>query len=321
MTTSGAIMLGTHLAALSAGWQGSTSATAMRAAADEASALGYRLLETPLFDPLQTPTPHSPTLAKVAEHWAYTALPPSLHLPQRPEHARIWLGRALAWCETADVRVLGGALGWSPGVDLDPHEIEWKHSLLVEVLRDCAVEAQRRGVTLALEPANRYETNLCNTLAQGVELLRAIDMPNVRLLGNTFHMHLEEGHLGAALRNAGEWLIGLHLAENTGGKLGSGGVAWESIWRSLGEMRFSGALIVAPWNQAALRACQPEATSAASDALRFLRGAFRSMEFANGVRTPGAVASPVSSPDSGPPADAKPVRKRKRSTTKSYRTR
>jgi len=314
MTTSGAIVLGTHFAALSTGWQSCSSASAMRSATAEAIALGYGVLEVPLFDPHTTVLPPLPSGAKSVDLWAYTALPANAHLPLRPEHARRWLGSALEWCEIAGASHLAGALAWSPGAHLQHLPGENDFVLAAEVLRDCAQEALRRGVTLAIEPANRYESSFCSTLAQGAALVEAIDMPNVRLLANTFHMHMSEANIAEALHAAGEHLIALHLAENTGGKLGTGAIAWESIWRALGETGFQGALIVTPWNDATAHN-ESDGASAAADSFRFLRSGFRAIQFTVDANS----ASPKTSPPL--PAESKPARKRKRSTTKSYRTR
>lgn len=315
MTATGAIALGTHLAALSAGWKACANAASMRAAAGEAFALGYRVLEIPLFDPHTAPLPQLPHASGAPTLWAYTALPRDLHMPLRPEHARAWLGHALRWCEAANVRVLAGALAWAPGAHLTIPPTERDLPLVIEVLRDCAAEAQRRGITLLIEPANRYESALCSTLSQGAALVRAIDMPGCRLLANTFHMHLEEANVAEALRSAQDVLAGLHLAENTGGCLGEGAVAWESIWRTLAEGDFQGALVVTPWNTSTVPASKRAEASAASDSFRLLRNAFRSMQFVIDARdTPRPDATPA-------PAETKPARKRRRTTTKSYRTR
>jgi sugar phosphate isomerase/epimerase len=314
MTTSGAIVLGTHVAALSAGWQACNTAATLRSAASEAIALGYRILEVPLFDPLTTPHPHLPSTANSADLWAYTALPRSAHLPVRPEHARRCLGRALEWCEISGATHLVGALAWSPGAHLQHPPSESDFALAVEVLRDCAQEAQRRGVALAIEPANRYECSFCCTLAEGTHLVRQIDMPNVHLLANAFHMHMGEASIADALTEAQSLLIGLHLAENTGGKLGSGGVVWENIWRSLGEMSYGGALIVTPWS-ARTSHNAGNGASAASESFRFLRAGFRAIQFTMDAHA----ALPLDS--NSPAEETKAVRKRKRTTTKSYRTR
>ena len=65
-------------------------------------------------------------------------------------------------------------------------------------LRPVAELAAERGVRLAIEPLNRYETSLINTVEQGIELLEAADHPACGLLLDSFHMNIEEKDPAAA---------------------------------------------------------------------------------------------------------------------------
>ena len=73
-----------------------------------------------------------------------------------------------------------------------------------EALEELGEHARQYGVPLIFEPINRYETNLINTLAAGVELLQLLSTKNVKLLPDLFHMNIEEVDSAAALRAAGE---------------------------------------------------------------------------------------------------------------------
>ncbi len=57
--------------------------------------------------------------------------------------------------------------------------------------------AAHYDVPLIFEPLNRYETNVCNTLAAGEEILAGLFTDNVVLLADLFHMNIEEADLGA----------------------------------------------------------------------------------------------------------------------------
>jgi D-psicose/D-tagatose/L-ribulose 3-epimerase len=71
---------------------------------------------------------------------------------------------------------------------------------LAQVLGALAGEAQAAGVRLAIELVNRYETNLLNTVAQGMEYLKlAGEHPNLTLHLDTFHMAIEEANMEAAI--------------------------------------------------------------------------------------------------------------------------
>jgi hypothetical protein len=121
---------------------------------------------------------------------------------------------------------------------------------------------------------------------------------------------MEEANLAEALQTVRTSLIGVHLLENTGGRLGSGAIAWETIWHTLGEIGFQETLIVTPWSARAAYAMQRQGVhSAASDALRFLRAGVRAMQPPVSRRVAPAPASEA----------PKPKPKRKRTNTKSYR--
>ena len=67
---------------------------------------------------------------------------------------------------------------------------------LVEALRPVADHAGARGVRLALEPLNRYETSLINTVDQALEVVRAVDSPALGICLDTFHQNVEERRSG-----------------------------------------------------------------------------------------------------------------------------
>src|SRR5437773_6085761 len=85
---------------------------------------------------------------------------------------------------------------------------------LREALETLGPRAHAAGVPLLFEPLNRYETNLINTVADGLELLRSLRTQNVKLLCDLFHMNIEEPNIGESIRQAGPWMGHLHLADS-----------------------------------------------------------------------------------------------------------
>lgn len=92
----------------------------------------------------------------------------------------------------------------------------WDHARatdqLVRFLGRVGPWAADQGVTLVLEPLNRDETNIVNTLDEGLAIVQAVNAPGVRLLADLYHM-LREEETPEALRRAGRWLSHTHLAE------------------------------------------------------------------------------------------------------------
>jgi D-psicose/D-tagatose/L-ribulose 3-epimerase len=93
--------------------------------------------------------------------------------------------------------------------------------------------ARAAGVDLVLEIVNRFETNLLNTTAQGLEFIAATGSDHVRLHLDTFHMNIEEANPAAAIRLAGDKLGYFHIGESNRGYLGDGVIDFEGIFDAL----------------------------------------------------------------------------------------
>jgi sugar phosphate isomerase/epimerase len=100
--------------------------------------------------------------------------------------------------------------------------------------------AQQRGQPLLYEPLNRYETNLANTVAAGLELANSSGCENVKLLCDLFHMNVEEADIGQALRDAGERLGHLHFVDSNRRPAGCGHLEYGPIAAALREIAYAG---------------------------------------------------------------------------------
>ena len=111
-------------------------------------------------------------------------------------------------------------------------------------LRPVAEHAAERGVKLAVEPLNRYETSLINTVDQGLELVESVGHDAVGLLLDTFHMNIEEKDTGAAIARAGDRVLHFHTCENDRGAPGSGGVRWDEVFGALAAIGYDRMLVI-----------------------------------------------------------------------------
>ncbi len=109
--------------------------------------------------------------------------------------------------------------------------------------------AGRYNVPLLYEPLNRYETNLCNTIEQGAELIGAMRGGNVRLLADLFHMNIEEVSLAEALRRGWELIGHLHWADSNRRPVGCGHTDLRPIVEALADIGYGGyaSAEVFPW--------------------------------------------------------------------------
>ncbi len=116
--------------------------------------------------------------------------------------------------------------------------------LLVSQLRPLAEYAADNGVTLCIEPLNRFETSFINLAAQAIELVDRVDRPGCQIMLDTFHMNIEETSIGDAIRAAGSRLRHVHTCENDRGAPGSGHVPWNEVAKALKEINYDGPLVI-----------------------------------------------------------------------------
>lgn len=107
-------------------------------------------------------------------------------------------------------------------------------------LRVCSQAAEAAGVRMALEPINRYETSLINTVAQGMELIDDVASPNFGLLLDTFHMNIEEPSIEASIHQCNQRIFHFHVADSNRWHPGAGHLDFESILRTLMSTGYDG---------------------------------------------------------------------------------
>jgi sugar phosphate isomerase/epimerase len=86
---------------------------------------------------------------------------------------------------------------------------------IIDFLRRSAPVAQKNGVTLVIEPLNRKECNIINSVAEAMEYVKAVDSPAVQCLVDSYHFWLEKEPL-ENLRAAMPWIKHVHLADEVG---------------------------------------------------------------------------------------------------------
>ena len=82
-----------------------------------------------------------------------------------------------------------------------PGGMRWRNAYtqLVEVTKLVGKIAATYGIRVAIEPLNRAETNLINSLAEGAALEADVNMPNVGLIADSYHMWQEGEDMGRIL--------------------------------------------------------------------------------------------------------------------------
>ena len=224
---------------------GGTSREQVRAAVDAAAAAGYDLLELALLDPGNVDV----AAARDAVEGAGIAVTGSLGLAPATDVSSedpdaVAAGERLLFSALDVVADLGGhhlcgVVYSAMGKYLAPPTPRGRANA-VAVIGRLADRAADRGVHLSLEIVNRYETNLLNTVQQGLAFLDEVDRSNVGVHLDTYHMNIEENTMDGPVLAAADRLGYVHIGESHRGYLGSGSVAFGPFFRALAQVGYEG---------------------------------------------------------------------------------
>ena len=214
--------------------------------------LGYDGVELPIFDP------HAIDVAATRKALAEsglrcttcTALPAGVSLidAAHQEAGIAWLQEAIRTAAALGASLLCGPMCVPVGELRGRSYTESEWAAAVDSFGAIAEVAASEGVEIALEPLNRFETFMINTVEEGVRLMDEIGHSSIGLLLDTFHMHIEEKSTADAIRRAAPHLKHFHTSENDRGIVGSGQVAWTETFAALEEIGYDGWLVVESFN-------------------------------------------------------------------------
>ncbi len=131
-------------------------------------------------------------------------------------------------------------VGYLPGRRRTSDEWKWA----VEGHQSLGDTLTAHGMTIAIEPLNRFETFFLNTAADAARLASEINHPNIGVLFDTFHANIEEKDIAAGYRTVGAHLKHVHACENDRGTPGSGHVEWAGVFQALRDLKYDGWLTI-----------------------------------------------------------------------------
>ena len=107
--------------------------------------------------------------------------------------------------------------------------------------------AESQGIRLCLEVVNRFENFLLNTSEEAIRFLNDVEMRNVEVLLDTFHMNIEEDSIPDAIRLAEGRLGHLHVGEGNRKVPGKGHLPWKEIGKALKDISYDRFVIMEPF--------------------------------------------------------------------------
>ena len=120
-----------------------------------------------------------------------------------------------------------------------PRSPEEGREVLAEALGILGEHAQRNGVLIMLEPLNRYENHMVNTLREAVSYC---SMDSIRVVGDTYHMNIEEDDPCRSLAEAAPYLAHMQISDSNRNQPGTGHLDWAAQLAALDAVGYDGYL-------------------------------------------------------------------------------
>ena len=134
------------------------------------------------------------------------------------------------------IGLLSGQLG------SDEQQRPVRRAAALACLEECCQAGAEVGVSLFLEPLNRYECDYMNTVEEALGVIEQIGAPNLKLLADTFHMNIEEVDIARSFRRAGSNLGHVHLVDSNRQAPGHGHLDVRAVLQALRDIDYQGYL-------------------------------------------------------------------------------
>jgi len=182
--------------------------------------------------------PHQLAVSAVGSGAGWVRHKLSLTHPDAGHRARaIGFGRSMIdFAAALDAPVIVGSMQGRWG---DAVSKEAALGYLAEALSDLGNHAASRGQVLLYEPLNRYETNLVNTIEDGMRLLRGLPA-SVKLMADLFHMNIEEVDIPVAIKSGGKSIGHVHFADSNRRPAGFGHTDFAPVVAAVREIGYDG---------------------------------------------------------------------------------
>ncbi|UOE43975.1 sugar phosphate isomerase/epimerase family protein [Agromyces larvae] len=231
-------------------WVSPLTDDSLREIAAKAAGMGFGALELPVEQPGDWSTDvASDTLA---EHGLSAvvvgAMGPGRNLVAAPGSEVVATQNYLVQCvkiaERLGSRVVAGPFTAATGRTwrMDATERAERYRELRTALAPVVRQAEERGIRLAIEPLNRYETSLVNTVEQALEALGPLLGPGLGLALDSYHLNIEEQRIGDAIRAAGDHLAHVQVCGNDRGPVGDDHTDWPAFLDALDDVGYTGPL-------------------------------------------------------------------------------
>lgn len=133
----------------------------------------------------------------------------------------------------------------------DPLQIDTNHYLISKseknkkikksalILDDLIKYSNDNGISLLLEPLNRYSTPFCTTVIDFLKIKSLMKNDKLKILLDTYHMNIEEASIVDSIQSVRQYLYHIHLADNNRLMPSYGHIDFNSIIKKLMEINYN----------------------------------------------------------------------------------
>lgn len=126
---------------------------------------------------------------------------------------------------------------------VSPRSHEGDVKAIIDSLTELEKVAQETDTYIYLEPLNRYQDHMLNTLADAVSIIDAGNFKRVKITADFYHMAIEEDNISESLRKYKEYIGHIHIAENHRYQPGTGSIDWARHMETLKEIGYEGPVV------------------------------------------------------------------------------
>ncbi len=157
-----------------------------------------------------------------------------------------YIEKCFELCNKWESQFLAGpmysAVGKARMLSGDQRQREW--DLAVDNIHQVCVMAQGHGLSIALEPLNRFESYMINTAEDVMRFIEDVNHSSAKVLLDGFHMTIEEKNIREAIQRVGDKLIHVQVSENHRGIPGTGLTPWDQFVEGLQDIGYQGSIVI-----------------------------------------------------------------------------
>lgn len=231
-------------------WTSPLADASLETIARKAAAMGFEAIELPVESPGDWDPGRARDVLNELELTPYVvgAMGAGRDLvnasPAAIEATQSYLEHCIAVAETLGAGIVAGPFYAQTGRTwrMSPGDRAATVAELRGSLRPLVDRAAASGVVLAIEPLNRYETSLINTVEQALDALEPLLGDGLGLALDSYHLNIEEKNIGDAIRTAGRTIAHVQVCGNDRGAVGDDHIDWTAFLDALDDVGYNGAL-------------------------------------------------------------------------------